>query len=636
MKQTVKLSLLSVALFSQLQAQNQYSLEAINVTASQATTLSKKDVTDSVTIITKEAIEEARVTNLSEALSKLGNVTISQSGGLGQQTSMFVRGMDTQRVLVLIDGVRLNDPTSVGAAADISQIMLYDVEQIEIIKGSQSGVWGADATGGVINIITSSAKKGVHGVANVEYGSFATKKASLQASYASEDFDVLIGGLYLDTDGFSAVEPVKGSADYGKRYDELGLEKDSYNNNSLNLKLGYNLTKNDRVEAKAQIIDTLVDFDTSAYDIASGAYLPADSTVPKTRLKNRFYNLAYKHSDSMNEALFQYNLSTFKRNAELPNYTGVGIDEYAYKGSVNELKLEDKISYVENGFLRVGASYQKFAQEEVTANANKSYGAISAFATNYNKLALVSDLNTIITESIRYDKYDEFDNSLTGKLGAKQFLGKDYYVSANVGTGYNAPTLGQLYGQFGANPNLKPEKSLTSDVTLGNDNVWITGFYNEIRDLIDYVSDPVTYAGGYAQVDGKSKFKGVELGYEDYLFDAVGVTATYAYVKTQDAKGKALARRPKTQIDAKATYYVSEEFDVGVNAQYIGERYNAADNQGAQTGKYAVVNFVSNVKLNKTITLYGKLDNVADKYYQVVDGYATAGRSLYFGLNAKY
>jgi len=625
MKNIIQLSLLSAALLSQLNAENQYTLESIDVTASQGTTLKKKDVTDSVTIITKEAIEESRVSTLDEALNKLGGLSMTQNGGAGKSTSMFIRGMSSKRVLVLIDGVRYNNPTGIGAAAEFSQIMLYNVEQIEIIKGAQSGVWGADASGGVINIITSKAKKGLHGVAAVEYGSFDSKKASMQASYATDKYDILIGGIVYDIDGFSAVEKIKSDVQYGKRYDELGYEKDLYQNNSINMKLGYNIGEKDRVEVNLQTVNSLVNYDDSAYDAASGGYVPIDSTIPNTYLQNRFYNLAYKHNGDTHQIKINYNLSTFKR--EILGAYG----SYIYKGSVNEIKADDKITYMEDGFVRIGASYQKFEQEEITANTTKNYSAISAFATNYNKLSLIQELNTILTQSIRYDSYDNFDNSLTGKLGAKQFIHNDFYISANVGTGYNAPTLGQLYGQYGANPNLKPEESLTTDITLGNDIIWLTGFYNEITDLIDY--DNIL---GYVQTSGKSKFKGLEIGYEDFYFDSLGVGATYTYVKTEDAEGKELARRPKEQVDAKATYYVSEEFDIGVNAQYIGERYDGADKTGAQTGKYLITNLVSNVKVNKYVTVYGKIDNLSDKYYQTVDGYATAGRSLYLGLIAKY
>lgn len=620
MSNTIKLSLLSIALLSQLNADNQYTLDTISVTAAQGTTLNKKDITDSVTIITKESIEESRATTLNEALNKLGGISMTQNGGMGKNSSMFVRGMDTRRLLVLIDGVRYNDPSSLKSTADFSQIMLYNVEQIEIIKGAQSGVWGSDASGGVINIITSKAKSGLHGSANLEYGSFDSVKTSLQASYATQEFDILIGGLLYSTDGFSAAEPKKSEADYGKRYDELGLEKDAYENRSLNAKFGYNITQNDRVEATIQTINSDIDFD-------SGAGNANDSDIPNTQLKNRFYNVAYTHKDSMNDLRFNYSLSTFDQDTLGDGWSA------KYVGSINEIKVDDKISYMEDSFIRVGASYQESKSEEVTAaKEDKKYDSISLFATNYNKFEFFENLNTIITESLRYDRYDEFDDSLTGKIGLKQFIYDGFYISTNIGSGYNVPTMSQLYNPWWGDASLKPEKSLTSDITLGNDTIWVTAFYNEITDLIDY-----NYATWkYSQFDGKSKFQGIELGYSDYFLDSLGVNAMYTYVKTEDINGESLARRPKTQLDFSTTYYVSEDFDLGLNAQYIGGRYDSANNSGAQTGKYTVTNFVTNVKINDSITLYGKIDNLTDKYYQSVDGYATAGRSLYLGLNAKY
>ncbi|MDQ7060512.1 MAG: TonB-dependent receptor [Sulfurimonas sp.] len=619
MQKTIKLSLTLGALLSQLHAtdaNNKYTLDAIRVTAAQGATLDTKDVTDSVTIITKEALEESRITSLDEALNKLAGISMTQNGGAGKSTSMFLRGMDTRRLLVLIDGVRHNDPATLKSTADFSKIMLYNVEQIEIIKGAQSGVWGSEASGGVINIITSKAKKGLHGILNVEYGSFGTTNTSLQASYAEEKFDILIGGLSFKTAGFSAVEAKQSEADYGKRYDELGLEKDLYENESINAKLGYNFTDDDRIEAMVQATNGITKYD--AFAGVSG-----DSTTQQSVFKNRLYTLAYKHKDNLNDLKLQYNLSTFDREDTYGNYIG----------SIEEFKVDDKISYMKDSFLRIGASYQKAQSKEVTVNKeDKDYNTQSIFVTNYNKFKLIANQNTIITESIRYDKYSDYDNSLTGKLGLKQFIMDDFYISTNIGTGYNVPTMSQLYNQYWGNIDLKPEKSLTSDITIGNNTVWVTGFYNKITDLIDYNFSTFTYT----QIDGTSRFKGIELGYEDYYFNSLGISAMYTYTDTEDVNGKALARRPKIQIDATLTYYITEAFDIGLSSQYIGERFDKADNQGAQTGKYLVSNLVSNYKVNKKITLYGKIDNITDKYYQTVDGYATAERSYYIGLNAKF
>ena len=117
---------------------------------------------------------------------------------------------------------------------------------------------------------------------------------------------------------------------------------------------------------------------------------------------------------------------------------------------------------------------------------------------------------------------------------------------------------------------------------------------------------------------------------------AVGVSSVKIGIVGGDADKKDLARRPKQQVDASVVYYATETFDLGLNGQYIGERYDRSDREGAQTGKYALVNFVSNIKVNDYLSVYGKVDNITDRYYQTVDGYATAGRSLYLGLNARY
>ncbi|MCJ7765429.1 MAG: TonB-dependent receptor plug domain-containing protein, partial [Thiovulaceae bacterium] len=351
MNKTLFLLAAIMAVTLSLSAANSYTLDDISVTAAQGTKLKKEDLPDSVIIITKEAIEEARVTTLDQALRRLGSLAASSNGGPGQPASLYIRGMDSKRTLVLIDGVRYNDVTGLNGA-QYPQIALYNVEQIEIIKGAQSGIWGADASAGVINIVTSRAKKGVHGVANVEYGAFDTKVASLQASYATESFDVAMGGSYFATDGFSAVEPAKESPDYGQRYDDLGLEKDAYSNKAFNAKFGWNITDRDRIKASVQTINSYIEYDSIDFGTGQPADAP-NGPYTVTTNKDRFYSLAYRHNGAVNDVNLQYNLSTFDRS----QYGG-------YTGSVNEVKLDDKITYGEKEFLRVGGSYQKFEQKK--------------------------------------------------------------------------------------------------------------------------------------------------------------------------------------------------------------------------------------------------------------------------------
>ena len=174
MSKNIPLSLLLVALLSSANASQSVELDTITVTSATKAKQSIKDVTSNVNVITSEEIEERHYTTVSEALSTVSGINFTSNGCLGQATSVFVRGFDSKRVLVLIDGVRYNDVTGFGAP--FADLMIQDIQQIEVVKGAQSGVWGADATAGVINIITKSAKQGLHGFFNTEYGSYDTMK----------------------------------------------------------------------------------------------------------------------------------------------------------------------------------------------------------------------------------------------------------------------------------------------------------------------------------------------------------------------------------------------------------------------------------------------------------------------------
>lgn len=613
MTKKITVSLLSILLLSNVYAAP-IELDEVTVAAANRTEQNIKDLTESVTVISAQELEESRIITLSEALNRLGNIAMTSNGGPGQLNSIFVRGFDSKRVLVLVDGIRYNDITGLSGA-QFSQIMLNDVERIEIIKGAQSGIWGADASAGVINIVTKKGKKGTQATANVEYGSFATKQTSAQILHKTDSYDFSFGASRYDTHGFSAAEPKSTSADYGKRGNTLGWENDAYVNKTYNAKAAYNLTENDRVEASFRYIDSYIEYDNGAgLDAPNGPFTVND-------IDNYFYSAAYKHKDKLNDLALQYSLSRFKRS----QWGG-------YSGDVEEIALQDKIAYAKDSFARVGASYQCYQQQKSGgSDLDKKYNAKSAYATNYNKFLLLEELgSTIFTQSLRFDDYSTFDNTTTGKLGLKQFVHEnDIYLSSNYGTGYNIPTLAQLYGLWGANPDLQPETTKTLDITLGNDIFTLTYFHNKVKDLIQWDT-------GYQNLTGTSILKGAELGYKDDFFDLLSLGVNYTYLDTKTADGNALARRPKHQLDGNVFYYITEALNIGLSGQYIGTRYDGDDNSGAQTGKYALFNTVVNYTINDNFTLYGKIDNITDKYYQVVDGYATAERSYYAGLTAKF
>lgn len=611
MKRTITLSLLSTLLLNNIYAAP-IELDEVTIEAANRTEQNIKDTTESVTIINSQELEESHLQTLGEALSQLGNIATVSNGGVGTRTALFLRGMDAQRTLVLIDGIRYNNPTSSTSPIQYQHILLDDIERIEIIKGAQSGIWGADASAGVINIVTKRAKKGTHLFVNTEAGSFDTQKSSVQLSHKTDTFDISAGISHIKSDGFSAAEPTKGSVNYGKRWDELGWEEDRYTNNTYNLKLGYTLSDEDRVEANYKRIRA-----TSHYDSSAGK----DSTTKFEITDNRFYSAAYKHKDQLNDLSVQYNYAYFNNMVS------------KYKGNTQEVSLQDRINYMEDSYLRIGGSYQKFKHEKVQSNTNdKKYSGKAIYLTNHNKFSdVLSFGNTIFTQSVRFDDYSSFENKTTGKLGLKQFIyNNDIYVSANYGTAYNVPLLTHLYHATYGNPALTPETTESFDLTLGNDELTLTYFENQVTDMIQWSSS------GYNNILGKSHIKGAELGYKDDFFDVLTMNLNYTYLQAKSATGKYLRQRPKHQVDGNIFYYVNEDLNFGLNAQYIGQRYNNDGSSGAQTGKYTIFNAVVNYSINENFTVYAKVNNIGDKYYQVVDGYATAERSFYAGLNAKF
>jgi vitamin B12 transporter len=583
---------------------NTLNLDPIVVSASK-TEQSLKNVTSNVHIITSQEIEEKHYTTVSEALNSLSGIGLTSNGGLGTTTSVYVRGFDSKRTLVLIDGIRYNDPTGLNGAP-FEHLMISDIERIEVIKGAQSGLWGADASAGVINIITKGAQKGVHGTLRGEYGSFNTKKYGAGASYATDTYYLKASSAVVDTNGFSAQAP--------KGVDLDTLEDDGYKNRTTSFKAGYTITPTNKVDLAHTIIDAKSQYDgcDKHYPLTCTATEKANSTVFKSSTKDTFSSLNFNHIDSFNEVNLYAKRSTFERE-----YTG----NSRYDGNVNEYGLISKIPYRTTDFVVVGADYKRF---EHLNTLNKNYTNKGFFATNSNTF----NDTTTLTESIRTDRYDAFKNKTTGKIGIKHHLDQDFYVSSNYGTAYNVPTPYNLYGPFGST-SITPESTQSFDASIGYKGIVLTYFYNTVDDMIDFDTSK------YANIVGESTLKGFEAEYKkEVLADAL-LSLGYTRLSATDKEGIDLSRRAKETLKFGVDYYGVDKLHMGIFGEYVGSRYDDKA-KTKQTGRYTVANVVVNYELSKTVSLYGKIDNVTDKYYQSVDGYATSPRAYYAGMEVSF
>jgi len=600
----------------QLQAEDSRTiqLEKIVVSASNSEQL-EDDVTEDVTVIMAEEILERGYKTLKDLLASAPGISFTSNGGFGQTTSFYFRGMESKNSLALIDGVRVNDITGLNGA-QFEHYLLDSVERIEVIKGPQSGVWGADATAGVINIITKNPKK--RSVAfSFKGGSYNTKQLNLAFSDRIGSFYYLLAFSQFDTDGFSAVEPTQGSINYGIRGDELGFEKDPYNNRTYNIKFGYEFDEINNLKFSLTTINANVHYDS--IDFNSGKPTDAlDGEFTTNRVKNRFYNLEYQRKDGKNQIKFFYNFSTFNR-------TQFG----GYSGHIKEVAFLDRFDYIANSFMQVGTGYQSFHQGYLAGTyLGKKYSNRYLFLSNYNKLF---DGKTVFLESVRYDDYSSFENKLTYKIGVKQYLFKEFYISTNYATGYNVPTPYRLYDEFSGNLNLKSESTKGYDISLAYKDFKVGYFKQKIEDLIDY--NYSTWK--FYNVDGISKFEGIEVSFTQSLFDIGVMDLSYTHLIKAKNSTNDLVRRAKDMLNYSLSWYPTNKHTININGTYVGRRYDDFEKR-VQTGKYNVTNVALRHNFAKGYIGEIEIRNLFDRFYQEVDGYGTAKRSIFVGINAKY
>ncbi len=614
--QKTGLSLLLSATLVSAAFASEAKLDKIIVTTPTKSPLPLASVTANVDVITAEEIEDRGFETVSDLLRTRAGLQMVRNGGWGKSTSIYLRGMDSKRTLVLIDGVRFNDPSSLSGAP-YENLLLGDVARIEIVKGPQSGLWGADASAGVINIITKRAQKeGFLATVGAEYGSYNTQKYLFDTAYKSGKFDISLGFIRLDTDGFSAKVPEGRDAD--------DFEDDGYTNNTATLRAGLNVSDRDRLEAFLTYIDADSDYDGYNSDPVAAA----DDDRSSVSSKDSLYGISYVRTDEQRRFKLYASRSEFKRDYA----TGF---QKKYRGSVDEVGFNSDVSYEKfAGKLSAGIDYKKFREDDTIDDSFRNYGI---FLTNANTFNALSAGKTIFSQLVRYDDFDAFDNRLTYKVGLKHIHEKieGFWTAVNYATAYNVPTLYQLYSPYG-NRNLNPEKTRGFDITANYRGFGVTYFQNDVDDLIEYkTTNFETFEGSYFNIDGTSRFKGVEVDYKGAL-EALSLAYgfNYTYLKAEDQEGKALPRRAKNTANLSLDYYGLPKSHFGAVVSYVGKRKKSMYDANPQRDykSYTLVDLNADYRINDRFTLYGRVENALDKSYRLVTGYGTAARSFYAGF----
>lgn len=602
-----------------------FELEKIVVTATR-TAEPIEQIGSSVSVIKEEDIKERGKKTVLEVLRDVPGLDVVQTGKFGGETSVFLRGAKSGHTLLMIDGIEMNDPISPGRSFDFAHLTIDNIERIEIIRGPQSTLYGSDAIGGVINIIT---KKGVGKpkfYISSEGGSYETFHESMGVSGSAERVNYSLSASRVDSDGISKAAN--------------GSEEDEYQNTAFSTRLGFNVFVGSKLSFIMRYIDTKTDLD-------DGVYEDDPNYIMKTRTFT-FKAEFDQHLTDWWEYKLNYSLLDFERTYKDEPDDVDPTDSYTdwYDGENNKIGWQNNFFIDELDIITAGFEYEE------ERGKSRTFPAKTADTKGYylqNQLMLWKSL--FITTGLRVDDHDRFGSDTNYKASTAWLIKKSgTKFKGNWGTGFKAPTLYQLYAPanpawlfLGGNPDLSPEESESYDLGVEQkvcgDRVSfeVTYFHNDFDDMIDYYTDPITWQGTYKNI-AKAETQGIEVGISVKPIEGLKIGANYTYTDTEDkTTGLELLRRPEDKFRFNINYSFLGKGNVNLGLIYVGRRqdYDANLNRITQPS-YTKVDLAATYELTEHFRIFGRIENLFDKDYQEVYGYETPGTSFYGGIKATF
>ena len=560
--------------------------------------------------ISKQEIERNQGRTVSELINTKSGIEINGSrSNAGQNLGVYVRGGRNRQVLVLIDGVQVGDPSQISGEYDFRLLNLNQIESIEIIKGAASTLYGSGAASGVVNITTK--KAGTKKVTAVFTSSFGTNQSESDQNYNIADFNnsVAISGTLNKftyrtafsnqfSDGISAV-----ISDTN--------EKDVYSKYGVNVNLGYEFSKAFSLDVYGNYTDTNSDID--GYDTNYNLIDTPDEFNNEQFRAGLSSKYKYRFgSVNVNASFSKYNrnlISTYSSTFKSKNYVLDAYNKYVF----------DKMFYTIIG-LNVIENEAVFAEEETFTNVDPyaNFVYVSNFGLNFNAGG-------------RLNNHSEYGSHFTYNLNPSFTIKShdDGYtkIFGSFSTSFIAPSLSQLFGSFGPNPNLEPEENRTIEAGAEfkwNNNFRITGlFFNrEEKNTVLWIG------AGYLNATDKLNARGVEFEVNTKPLEKLSITANYAFTEYKES----LARRiPKHKGNLQLGYDFSKTTFASLSYQYTHERFE--NSFAPLLDSFSLVNlYFSHTALKNKIKFFGGIDNILNKDYQDVPGYVSKGRNVRLGF----
>ena len=594
-----------------------------------------------VSIITQDELQKSFGKSLGEVLNQQAGLNINGAdNNLGTNQTVYTRGASAANTLILLDGVPLYDASGISNEFDLNNFALDNIERIEILKGSQSTLYGSDAVAGVINIISKKGeKKPLNVDADVAAGSYNTYKGGLSLSGTNgkgQTYYISYNKIY--SKGFSSA------------YDSTGkqnFDKDGFNQDVVQLNYEFKLIKNTSIRLFGKYNNNHADIDAGAFADDKDYTYHNNNTIAGASIDYKMKNGLIK---------LQYNYNRFNRNF-LDDSTDVGgfstYQKGRYNGTSNFAEAYANLDLTKHIELLAGVDYRGNKTDQIyiylpdygfpslpisgdSAHTNQFSGYASLFLKSANGFNL--DFGG------RWNHHNIYGNNFTYSVNPFYVINHHYKIYANVSSGYRVPSLYQLYSEFG-NKNLKPE--ITTSYEAGvqyfskDINARATAFIRHGKDIFLFYTDPNTFASNYINGDKQHDY-GIEteatVHFTKKFFIAFNYTYVDGKVTTKEFPGKDtsffnLYKRPKNILNLSLNYSLTTNLYLSMHLKTVSKAYEPQYMAAPyQLNAYYTLNFYARYRFNKKYSIFADLQNITDQKYFVTRGFTTKGFNVNAGI----
>jgi vitamin B12 transporter len=596
-----------------------------------------REVGSAVSVISGFDLSRFKNTFVLEALKDAPSVSIAQNGGMGEASSVFLRGANSEHTLVLLDGVELNDPVNPSRSADLAHLFLANVDRLEILRGPQSPLYGSDALGGVVNIISKRGQGKPRLTLSSSGGTYGTFIGQAAVSGSTRAVDYSLGLSRYETGGISAADSTLAG----------NSERDGYKNWTLSGRAGIKFHESLEVDFVGHAVWTETDIDNFG-----GPYGDDPNNTQDYRsffLKGQLRGLFWKNRWEQKLAVSVVDSRRSHHNTP-DEFHPLEYEDGLFRGRMLSLDWQNNLFLHASHTLTAGLEYER-EQGESEYLTEGPWGPYSSLFPRQRAETVGVYLQDSVrvagsffaAAGLRFDRHSRTGEALTYRLApAYIFKATQTKVRASFGTGFKSPSLYQLYAPgtiFGpiGNAGLEPERSLGWDAGVeqplfdGRARAAVTYFQNDFKNLIDFSA-----VQGYINI-GRAQTRGVEFEFSARLWEPLALNLVYSRLKARDkVRDIPLLRRPKDMISARLSYAFLTKWTAAVTFDHIGPRkdvdYNIWPTMTVALPAYSLLNGVISYEAGKSTQLFVRLDNILDVRYEMVYGYGTLGFSIQAGI----